>query len=66
MRASMEFLKEKKIAENIEGWVVSGASKRGWTTWDVGSTKCDTCSAKVIAIAPMVPIVPDFIQAIHQ
>lgn len=33
----------------IENWIVSGASKRGWTTWTVGAT-----DPRVVAIAPLV------------
>ena len=65
MRAAQEFLKEKNIAD-IEGWVVSGSSKRGWTSWDVGATRCESCPAKILAIAPLVPIVPDIIKEVHQ
>lgn len=65
MRAAQEFLTESNIA-NIEGWSVSGASKRGWTTWLVGATKCDTCAAKIIGIVPLVPIVPNIIKEVHQ
>ena len=64
MRAAQEFLKQKQVAE-IEGWVVAGASKRGWTTWDVGAVKCDSCPAKVIALCPLVPIVPDIQKEVH-
>jgi len=45
---------------------VSGASKRGWTTWDIAVTRCESCPAKIIAIAPLVPIVPDIIKEVHQ
>jgi PhoPQ-activated pathogenicity-related protein len=65
MRAAQEFLAEKEIAQ-IEGWAVSGASKRGWTSELVAATKCETCPAKVIAMMPVVPIVPDLIKDIHR
>jgi PhoPQ-activated pathogenicity-related protein len=64
MRAAQEFLKEQNIAE-VEGWVVAGASKRGWTTWLVGATKCESC-VKILAINPLVPIVPDLIKEVHR
>lgn len=64
MRAAQEFLKENGIAQ-IEGWVVGGASKRGWTTWDVGAAKCESCPAKIIGITPLVPIVPDIRGEVH-
>ena len=65
MRAAQEYLKEQSIAE-VEGWVVAGASKRGWTTWLVGATKCESCAAKILAINPLVPIVPNLVKEIHR
>jgi PhoPQ-activated pathogenicity-related protein len=65
MRAAQEFLKEKNIAD-IEGWVVGGGSKRGWTSWDIGATKCETCPAKIKAITPIVGIVPELQKEIHR
>jgi len=56
MQAVTEYTTQKGIA-NIDGWVVSGASKRGWTTWMTGAVDCPTCP-KITAIAPIVPIVP--------
>jgi len=63
MRSVQEYTTEKKLAE-IDGWLVSGASKRGWTTWMTGAVNCPTCP-KVVALAPIVPIVPDLKAAMH-
>ena len=49
-------------------FVVSGASKRGWTSWLVGSAaNSDTCQwcPKVSGIAPLVPIVPYINHSVH-
>ena len=50
----------------VKGWVVGGASKRGWTTWMVGAVaaQCAWCP-KVIGITPLVPIVPFLNHSIH-
>lgn len=60
MKAAADFLKLKRL----EDWVVSGASKRGWTTFLLGGMKCQTCP-KIKAIIPMVPIVPMLIKEVH-
>jgi PhoPQ-activated pathogenicity-related protein len=57
MKAAEEFIKEKKFATLEAGWFMSGASKRGWTTWIAGAAKCDDC-VNIIGIVPLVPIVP--------
>lgn len=64
MRAAEEFLSSTGTAD-IEGWVVSGASKRGWTTWDVGVTRCSSC-VKILGIAPLVPVVPNMDEEMHR
>lgn len=64
MRAAEEFTTQKKIAA-IEGWFVAGASKRGWTTWLVGSATCESCP-KILGIAPLVPIVPNLREEMHR
>jgi PhoPQ-activated pathogenicity-related protein len=43
------FAKQEQLPE-LEGFLVCGASKRGWTTWLVGASK----DPRVKAIAPMV------------
>lgn len=57
MRAAQEFIRQNKFAELDAGWVVTGASKRGWTTYLVGAAKCKNC-VNVLGIMPLVPIVP--------
>jgi len=64
MRAAQDYLSMNHIA-HPEGWVVAGASKRGWTTWDVAVTRCDDC-VKILAIAPLVPIVPGIRNETHR
>lgn len=65
MKAVEQYVTQKKIAE-IKGWLVSGASKRGWTSWMVGATEPFDGLPNVIAIAPLVPIVPDLVSEIHR
>ena len=52
----------------ISSWTVSGASKRGWTSWMVGAVAaggmCAWCP-KVSALAPLVPIVPYLNHSVH-
>ena len=66
MRATQDFLKQKGIAD-VKGWIVSGASKRGWTSWMVGAATCagDQC-VEVVGIAPLVPIVPSLVKEVHR
>merc|ERR1719387_3401366 len=52
MRATQEWAKQQKLAD-IQGWVVAGASKRGWTTWMVGAATCESC-VNIVGIAPLV------------
>lgn len=65
MKAAEEFMAEKNISQKIDGWTVSGASKRGWTSMLIASVECDTCS-KIIATMPVVPVVPDIIKDFHR
>merc|ERR1719456_274898 len=63
MRAVQEYASQNDLG-NIDGWLVSGASKRGWTTWLVGAVNCPTCP-KIEGIAPIVPIVPNLREGLH-
>lgn len=67
MRAAQDFVHATVPAAAIEGWVVAGASKRGWTTWSVGGTTCtgEHC-VTIAAIAPLVPIAPNIHDVIHR
>ena len=63
-RAAEAYTKKMKIA-TIEGGVVSGGSKRGWTAWMVGATTCEK-SPTIIGLVPLVPIVPDLSLTMHR
>ena len=65
MRAAQEFMAEKNLAQ-IQGWIASGASKRGWISWLVAAVRCESCVAKVIAISPLESVVPDLLKDIHR
>ena len=65
MRAVEEYTKKKDLGVDIDGWIVSGASKRGWTTWMVGAATCPNCP-RILGIAPLVPIVPDLVKEVHR
>ena len=47
---TVQQLFQKECGRNIKGFVVFGASKRGWTTWLTAATK----DSRVVAIAPVV------------
>lgn len=65
MKAVEQYLVQQKIA-NPKGWLVSGASKRGWTSWMVGAATPFAGLPLVIGIAPLVPIVPDLVAEVHR
>ena len=65
MRAAQEFIQEKNFAELDAGWVVTGASKRGWTTYLIGAAQCTNC-VNIIGIMPLVPIVPNLKSELHR
>jgi len=67
MRSAQHFINTKLAAAAIDGWVVAGASKRGWTTWAVGSATCtgENC-VNIVGLAPLVPIAPDIRQVVHR
>lgn len=68
MQAVQEYTtkEDSPVQAEIDGWLVAGASKRGWTTWMVGAAaeKCTWCP-KVDALAPIVPIVPNLREGVH-
>ena len=64
MRAVTEFLHEKQIAE-IEGFIPSGGSKRGWASWMIGAATCETCPS-IVGLVPIVPIVPNLSKDLHR
>jgi PhoPQ-activated pathogenicity-related protein len=45
--------------------VVLGASKRGWTTWMIGTVQSDLYPT-ILGIVPMVPIVPMLNKDLHR
>ena len=63
MKAAQEFIGRSKIG-NVRSFLVSGGSKRGWTTWLIAGATCDEC-VEIAAIAPVVPIVPNLGKNFH-
>jgi len=65
IRATEEFLETRGIIKT-NGWVISGASKRGWTALLLGSANQTISGVKVVGLAPLVPIMPDLKKAVHR
>ena len=63
MDAMTEFVSKKlpELETSLDYYVVAGASKRGWTTWDVGAVDPD----RVVAIIPIVLDAINFVQVMH-
>ena len=63
MDAIKEFVifKRPELATSLDYFVVAGASKRGWTTWDVGAVD----SGRVMGIVPIVLDAINFVQVMH-
>lgn len=64
MRAAQDFVNNKLKVAEVDNWIVTGASKRGWTTWMVGASDCSNC-VNIAAIMPLVPIEPNLIEGAH-
>jgi PhoPQ-activated pathogenicity-related protein len=58
-----DFMKQRYPDENtdLQYYTVAGASKRGWTTWDVGAVD----PTRVVAIVPIVLDAINFVQVMH-
>ena len=63
MDAMTEFVSKKlpELETSLDYYVVAGASKRGWTTWDVGAVDPD----RVVAIIPIVLDAINFVEVMH-
>jgi PhoPQ-activated pathogenicity-related protein len=48
------------------GWVVTGASKTGWTALLVGVVNQTFSGVNVLGIAATVPIMPDLMNSAHR
>ena len=57
----VEIIAKEEFEYTIEKWAVSGGSKRGWTTWLVGSVDPE----RVNLIVPVVATVVDYGKVIH-
>lgn len=65
IRATQEFLEQKDIIKT-NGWIISGASKRGWAALLLGVANQTMSRVTVLGLAPLVPIVPDLRSEIHR
>ena len=63
LKAVQEFMEQKGIIKT-NGWIVTGASKRGWTALLVGAT--NSSEVNIVGLAPVVPLVPDLLNEIHR
>jgi carboxylesterase type B/PhoPQ-activated pathogenicity-related protein len=63
MDAMTEFVSKKlpELETSLDYYIVAGASKRGWTTWDVGAVDPE----RVVAIIPIVLDAINFVQVMH-
>ena len=64
MKAAQEFVNDKIQVANVDNWLVTGASKRGWTSWMIGVTQCSNC-VNIAGIMPLVPIMPNLLEGAH-
>ena len=58
-----DFAEKELGIKNLDYYLVSGASKRGWTTWDVGAVDQ---TGRVTAIAPVVLDAVNFVAQFNQ
>ena len=65
MKAVTEWARQQKVANVTEGWLVTGASKRGYTSYMIGGATCKDC-VPILGIAPMVPIMPSLQAEMHR
>lgn len=64
LRAVQEWAADKGQTV-VDGWVVGGISKRGWTSLLVGGARCTHC-VNIIGVTPSVPVAPDLTDEVHR